>query len=90
MITTTNTTPQTKQELIKAVQNCKTYHNAFKILIHVESDYSLKSSLGSDFDNVKTALVSTFNLDEGFMFPSTYISKDDLINFASICRRLKV
>lgn len=84
------TTPQTKTELVKEVRNCKTYFNAFKILIQIENDYSLKSSLGVEFDQIKTALVSTFNLDEGFMFPTSYISKDDLINYASISRRLKL
>ena len=83
-------TPQTKTELVKEVRNCKTYFNAFKILIQIENDYNLKSSLGTDYDKIKTALVNTFNLDEGFMFPATYVSKDDLINYASISRRLKL
>lgn len=84
------TTVQTKDELIEAVRNCKTYFNAFKILIQIENDYTLKSSLGVDFDNIKTALVNTFNLDEGFNFPSSYVSKECLINYASLSRRLSI
>ncbi len=84
------TTATTKQELIEEVRNCKTYFQAFKILIQIENDYNLKSSLGVDFDNIKTALVNTFNLDEGFDFPSSYVGKGCLINYATICRKLKI
>ena len=83
------TTPQTKEQIVKALQNCNTYFEAFKILIQIENDYNLKSTI-AEWDKIKVSLVSTFNLDEGFLFHTGYISKDDLINFASICRRLKV
>ncbi len=82
-----NETPTTKAELITAVQNCKTYEDAFKIVLSLERNWAVKNEI-ENYDEIKESLQNAFNLDKGYCFPSkSYnLERDFLISMVTLCR----